>query len=251
MSTKPGVVVQITDTHLFADKREQLKGVVTYESFNKVLSHSIRSYPRADAYLFTGDLSQDGSAQSYLDFKTSIGRITAPCYVIPGNHDDVTNMKQHLLADSIRFEPYTDLGQWRIIFINTQTPGQVYGSIIDEELERFRKSVKPGLGNHLVCLHHPPVIMGSEWLDPIGLRNGEAFFEVVDRIEGNRILLWGHAHQEYHEQRGEMALLGSPSTCVQFKPGGSELVLDDLSPGYRVLQLYDDGQFETHVVRVG
>src|SRR5690554_7424546 len=33
----------------------------------------------------------------------------------------------------------------------------------------------------MVCLHHHPVDIGSDWMNQIGLKNREAFWQVIDK----------------------------------------------------------------------
>jgi Icc protein len=101
-----------------------------------------------------------------------------------------------------------------------------------------------------VCLHHNPVPIGCEWMNPIGLRNPDALFAVLERFPQVRAVLWGHVHQEYDQMRGDVRLLASPSTCIQFAPGSVDFKVDTTAPGYRWLRLYDDGRLETGVSRV-
>lgn len=60
----------------------------------------------------------------------------------------------------------------------------------------------------------------------------------------------GHIHQEFDQQRGNLRLLASPSTCVQFAPGSEEFQVSSEAPGYRWLRLYADGTLDTGVSRV-
>ncbi|MFC1681622.1 phosphodiesterase, partial [Pseudomonadota bacterium] len=83
------------------------------------------------------------------------------------------------------------------------------------------------------------------------LRNREELFEVLSGTHGNFVVLCGHAHQEYVKQVNGVTLMGAPSTCTQFKPGTDVFGLDDLAPGFRVIELYGSGRFESRVVRLG
>ena len=87
-------------------------------------------------------------------------------------------------------------------------------------------------------------------MEPIGLRNPDALFAVLDGFPQVRALLWGHIHQEFDQLRNGVRLLASPSTCVQFAPGSEEFQVDQEAPGYRWLRLYADGRLETAVSRV-
>jgi Icc protein len=63
-------------------------------------------------------------------------------------------------------------------------------------------------------------------------------------------VLWGHVHQQIDRRRGELQLMASPSTCVQFAPGYENFKADDQPPGYRWLELNPDGTVESGVSRV-
>ncbi|HKK16822.1 MAG TPA: phosphodiesterase, partial [Gammaproteobacteria bacterium] len=102
----------------------------------------------------------------------------------------------------------------------------------------------------LIVLHHPPVSIGSPWMDKMGLKNPADLFSVLERHEQVRAVIWGHIHQEFSGSHGDIRLLATPSTCVQFKPGAGEYEKDPLAPGYRVLKLYNSGTIESHIVRV-
>lgn len=246
----PALIVQLSDSHLFADVGGCLKGTSTYDSLRSVLNDAMARYPFASAFLFTGDLSQDGTAESYRNLKgllSELGEI--PCYVIPGNHDQVNNIREHLLTPAILFESCVDLGNWRLLFLNTQVENEEHGFIDQKEMEALKNNVAERGCSYLICLHHPPIRLNG-FIDRSRLQNSNEFFTALTGVEGRKVVLFGHAHQEYLEQRGDLVLMGAPSTCVQFKPHTPEYVKDDLPPGYRVLTLRDDGTVDTEVVRL-
>lgn len=249
MAVDPVTIVQITDTHLFADKRERLQGVLTYESLQGVLMDSGSRFPRADAYILTGDLSQDGSPESYQHLKELVARLMTPCFVIPGNHDDLQNMERCLVSDQLSLKECVDLGNWRVILVNTQVVNEEHGAISDQEMLRLRRNISEEITNYLVCVHHPPITLEC-FIDETMLQNARAFFDVLTAVTGNKVVVWGHAHQEYAEKRNDLLLLGTPSSCVQFKPKFPVFMKDALPPGYRVLNLYASGEVDTQVVRV-
>ena len=47
-----------------------------------------------DAVLVSGDISDDGSAESYIHARAELGRLGLPLYVVPGNHDAREPMRQ-------------------------------------------------------------------------------------------------------------------------------------------------------------
>ena len=102
----------------------------------------------------------------------------------------------------------------------------------------------------MVSLHHQPVPIGSEWMDRYIVRNAQDFWAIVEPYANVKIVLWGHIHQEFSEQYKHIALLATPSSCIQFTPNKDEFEVQDAMPGYRWLELYDDGTFTTGVERV-
>ena len=63
-------------------------------------------------------------------------------------------------------------------------------------------------------------------------------------------LLFGHIHQAYNAERKGVALLGAPSTCIQFLPESQGFALDPATPGFRWLDLYPDGHIDTGIERI-
>jgi Icc protein len=102
----------------------------------------------------------------------------------------------------------------------------------------------------VVSLHHPPFKVCSRWLDDSTLQNPGALFAVLDRYPNVKLVLFGHIHQVFSQQRKHIHYLGTPSTSIQFQPHSSNFALDQEAPGFRVLRLYPDGTWWTIVERV-
>lgn len=246
----PVSLVQLTDSHLFADPSGRLLGMNTAESLARVIDRVLDEQPHIDLLLATGDLSQDGSGASYQAFLQMTARIPAPLRAFPGNHDSHDPLRG-IAGDSPLLEPVVDCGAWRIVLLDTAVPDAVHGHLCDNQLDLLARALdeqpqRPAL----ICLHHHPVPIGCAWMDRIGLDNAEALFAVLDSRPQVRALLWGHVHQEFDCMRSGVRLLGSPSTCVQFAPGSDHFKVGDQSPGYRWLRLHPDGELETGVSRV-
>ena len=137
--------------------------------------------------------------------------------------------------------------------LDSQVPGKVGGQLGADQLSLLESALghaqSEGL-NTLVCLHHHPIKIDCGWLDEQIVEDAPEFFAILDAHSGVKAVLWGHIHQEVHVLRNGVALLGSPSTCVQFTPGTELFKADDLAPGYRWLNLNPDGSIETGVSRV-
>jgi len=243
-------VIQVTDTHLFGDVEGSLLGVPTYDSMHAVLGQLKRFPFTADAVVVTGDLSQDGSEQSYHHLHEALQPFGAPVFWLAGNHDDPRNLDKvgnefDHLHQVIRSE------RWQIIMLNSQVEGAVFGTLSDTELAFLDLTLADAPELHsLVCLHHHPIPMNSGWMDNIGLKNRDEFMAVLARHENARGVLWGHVHQSCDGYINGVRLMSTPSTCIQFEPQTSDFSLDDAAPGFRWLELHADGRINTGVERL-
>lgn len=244
------LIVQLSDSHLFASADGTLLGMKTRDSLQRVIEQVLAEQAQVDLVVASGDISQDGSVESYQAFRQLSGHIPAPARWFPGNHDESVEMLQAAQQSDL-LDPVVDIGNWRITLLDSSVPGSVPGYLEDRQLQLLAQSLSEAPErHHLVCLHHNPVPIGCAWMDPIGLRNPNALFAVLERFPQVRAVLWGHVHQEYDQMRNGVRLLASPSTCIQFTPGSDEFQVDTTAPGYRWLRLHDEGRLETGVSRV-
>jgi Icc protein len=239
-------ILHITDLHLRAGAEDGLKGVVTLQTLRAVLADARLRGP-FDVIAATGDIVHDEPA-AYRHFVRELAGET-PVYCIPGNHDEAERLAVGLGGAPFHVGGHARLGHWLAIFLDSTVPGAVGGALAPAELDRLDAT----LGTYpnaptVVFLHHPPVALGSRWLDAIGLADADRLFEVLDRHEQVRAVAFGHAHQSFEGRRGRLQLLGTPATCVQFLPGADDFTLDERPPGYRVIDLRDDGTLASTVV---
>lgn len=248
---KPIRVVQISDPHLYAQREGQLLGLNTEFSFTEVLKIVQKEQLNPDLFLATGDLAQDGSEVAYSRFQEFMKPFNKPVYWLPGNHDVVPNMRA-AIDDVANMSPCNiDVGNWRIIMLDSSIPGEVSGRVSPEQLEFLENSLTGSKDKYaMVCLHHHPIPYESEWLDSGALLNPDELFAVLDKFTHVRALVWGHVHQVCEVERNGVNLYSLPSTCVQFKPKCKEFALDEKNPGYRWFDLHDDGTIDSEVSRV-
>ncbi|MDX1516102.1 MAG: phosphodiesterase [Woeseiaceae bacterium] len=242
-------VLHLTDPHLFADPSGELRGTVTYASLQQVLDHHRDSGWQADIVSCTGDLIQDDSAEAYEHFKSLLGPLGLPVHCVPGNHDVRALMQAALDAPPFFYCDTAELGGWLMIGLDSCVSEQAGGAVSDDELDRFDAALAASDAAHvLVCLHHPPVPMGSEWLDTVGLDAGDAFLARINASGRVRLMLFGHVHQAYDRRHGNVQVIATPSTCRQFKPKSKAFAVDQRPPAYRRLTLRPDGSFDNELV---
>jgi len=242
-------LLQVTDPHLYGDSSRELYGVNTAESLRRVLEAALATGPAPDAVLVTGDIGDDLSAAAYAQFRAALSVCGAPVLCLPGNHDAPALMARMLDVDGFQFCGRSRLGAWGLLMLDTHLPGAAAGRVADAELERLDAELRAMADLPvLIALHHPPLPVGSPWLDAVGLENAAQLLGVIDRHPQVRAVVAGHVHQEFAERRGTVDYYTTPSTCAQFTPRTARCVMDRRPPGFRRLTLHPDG---THATQVG
>lgn len=244
-------VLQITDTHLFGDTAARLVGMDTEASSQEVIERALAEFWPTDLILATGDIVHDGSEQAYRRFKARFEALGVPTLVIPGNHDKPELLRQIMQGGQVQAVDHFVLGSWQFVMLDSTVPGRDGGHLPASELERLEQCLRAHPDRPaLVCLHHHPVAVDCDWIDTIGVDNGEALFAVIDRFPQVRGVVWGHIHQDYSGERNGVQLFAAPSTCIQFKPRQRDFALDDAAPGFRWFDLYPDGRIVSAVERI-
>ena len=242
-------VLHLTDPHLFADREGELRGTNTYDTFTAVLDHVRRSGWSADVVACTGDIIQDDSAAAYQNFRTLLEPLGLPVHCVPGNHDVRALMQAALAAPPFTYCEAVTLGSWLMVCIDSCVSDSAGGHVADAELDRLDAAIADSDAAHVVvCLHHPPADVGSKWLDTVGLANGDEFLQRINAPGRVRLALFGHVHQEYDRQHGDVRVIGTPSTCRQFKPQSDEFAVDQRAPAYRRITLHANGRFDHELV---
>jgi len=249
--TIPGMLqlIQITDTHFSAEPDWLLRGVNPRKTLASVLKSAHTDLQNTDLILATGDLSEDGSGASYRELNRIFGMLPAPVMPLPGNHDLPAQLTACLNAGNMIHQGYQILANWQIITLDSARPDHVGGQLKPAQLHHLQQRLQAEPECHaLIALHHPPVEIGSRWMDEIMLASADELFKILDQHQQVRAVIWGHIHQEYSSLRNKVMLLGTPSSCIQFKPAQDVFTLDTTRPAYRRLHLYPDGKLKTEVI---
>ena len=246
------VLIQITDLHIFTNGEDDFSGINSYNSLQAVLNLIKDDFSEYDLMLATGDLVQDTEETAYKNLLEILDQIDQPIYSLPGNHDDPELMRKMFKKNNnIHFDQKVQIDNWSILFLNSYKANTHSGYLNKKELVALQEGLEKSKdSNVLICLHHHPVSINSEWMDGMMLENPDDLFEIVDQYDHVKGIIWGHIHQEFSQIRNDVLLLGTPSTCAQFLPKAKEYGTDDKQPGYRWLKLISNGDIETGIKRI-
>ena len=247
---QPWRIVQLTDSHLFADEHRCLQGMNTRESFAAVVDLVRSEQPEIDLVLGTGDIAQDSSHEAYRLFQQSALSLCDEMRWIPGNHDEADVMAALPFGGPHNLK-IVDRENWRIILLDSSVSKKVHGFLEPAEMQFLQEALATAGDRHvLITLHHHPIPSGCDWLDNHNLKNTDEFQQLVKAFPQVRGILWGHIHQSLDTLRDGVRYLATPSTCIQFAPDQVDFKLDSAPPGYRWLELHANGHIESAVSRV-
>ena len=220
--------IQISDSHI--DDNKLVLGVDSQANLGSIVS--MISDQNYDVLLISGDLAHNGTLKSYQKLQKILNPIETEIYVLPGNHDDFSNLSQVFNQSSLcNFI----IGCWEIITLDSVQSGKVSGRLSDEQLHSLSQQISSSSAKYIaLCLHHPPVSMQSDWDDEMSLENPDDLFAVIDQFDTIKAVMWGHAHQCCEFNRNGVKLFSCPSTALQFN-GQSGI-------GYNQYTLNEDGE---------
>jgi Icc protein len=183
-------------------------------------------------------LAHNGTASSYSTLKDIIQPISDNLFILPGNHDNKLNLSS---AFSEHYLPKLTIADWEIISIDSVQENKTSGFLNKAKLELLTKKILSSTKKFIVlCLHHPPISMESDWDDKKSLENSDDFFHTIDKFSKIKAVIWGHAHQSSEFNRNNVKLFSCPSTTLQFN--GPEMI------GYNHFNLSDKGEINCETV---
>jgi Icc protein len=226
--------IQISDSHI--DDEKNVWGTDSQKNLSSVVkSIASRNY---NALIISGDLTHNGTSSSYSIFKEIAKPISANLSVVPGNHDNKLNLSS---AFSQNYLTKLTIADWEIISMDSVQDNKTSGLLRKDELKLLTENILSSTKKFIVlCLHHPPISMNSNWDDQKSLENPDDFFNTIDKFSNIKAVIWGHAHQGSEFNRNDVKLFSCPSTTLQFN--GPEMI------GYNHFNLSDEGEINCETV---
>lgn len=215
------IIAQITDTHLQANG-DLLKGKIdSVAALEASVSHVNELTPRPDLVLATGDMVNNPSPEDYAALRRILDGLSMPVYVIPGNHDDRTMMRNAFadkgyLPDGPFLQYTVEDYPLRLIGLDTTIPEQLGGEICHERRQWLaeRLSEQPNRPT-LIFMHHPPFPTGITFMDRPPFIEAEDLERVIAGHGHIERVICGHCHRQMQRSWGGTVASVAPSIVFQ------------------------------------
>jgi len=191
-------VIWMSDLHfvpvgdvLGHDPRRQLDAAVEYIN---------RYHGDAACCVISGDMVDRGTPEGYGALRGHLDRLSVPYLPMVGNHDDRGLMVENLPVPADRLEEFVqyavDVPGAVLLCLDTLSQGESAGALCAARLDWVQAQLRarPDVPAYLF-MHHPPVALGLPAQDPMGLRDGAAFIDMLAQFPTARHVFAGHVHR--------------------------------------------------------
>ncbi|MDK3073694.1 phosphodiesterase [Sedimentitalea sp. JM2-8] len=217
--------LQLTDLHVVA-AGARASGVLDTRAILRTAVERLIDRRAAlghlDAVLVTGDVSDDGTAESYRFARGQLDRLGLPLLAIPGNHDDRAEFRKAFadspaMPSSGLIDWTTEIGDTVVIGLDTLVEGQGGGALRPESLAFLSEALaRAGSRPVVVAVHHPPLRTGIRFMDAIGLEDIPALQATLAQAGGEIIVVAGHVHGVFQGRIGRHPVATAPAVSSAF-----------------------------------
>lgn len=248
------LIVQITDTHIKPEGRLAYRKVDTAPFLERAVAAINALDPAPDLVVATGDLVDAGMPEEYERLRGILGRIAAPVFVIPGNHDERQALRQSFAAH--RYLPPDGplsyaVEDWpvRIVALDTLIPGRESGALCEDRLAWLaRRLAEDRQRPTVVMMHHPPFATGMSYHDERRLEGRDAFAAIVRDHPNVGWILTGHLHRNvaanWHGVPASCVASTAHQATLDMRPGAP--LTFSMEPPAMFMLGWDDGHFFGH-----
>ncbi|MFI6295292.1 phosphodiesterase [Nonomuraea sp. NPDC050790] len=243
------VIAHLSDVHIDAGPRsaERTRAVMDYLND---LPHDL------DLVLVTGDIADHGLPEEYERARELLAS-RHPVLVCPGNHDDRSAFRRHLLGGAAAPGPVNQAHHgagFVVAACDSSVPGKDEGLLEDETLRWLEEVLgQAGERTALVAFHHPPTLLHVPFIDGIRQYGEQRLARLLDRHPQVAALLAGHAHTPAATTFAGRPLLVAPGVVSTLRlPWEHARGLVDLDqPPSLAFHVLDEGRLTTHYRNVG
>lgn len=254
------IVAQLTDMH-FTAPGTLYQGVIDSGKMGRSAVAAINAFsPDVDIVVCTGDLTEHGLPEEYAHARQVLGALDAPCFVLPGNHDEREAFRSAFSADG--YLPasgplhYAEVCEGlHIVHLDCTVPGEHHGAVDDASLAWLDRALtaEPDRTT-FILMHFHPVKSGVTDMDRYRNFSGPEIEDVIRRHPQVARVLFGHVHRQMTFAFGGTIAMSCPSTVSQIllRLNAQDKAASRMEPpAFLVHHLQADGTLISHLQPIG
>ncbi|MHA1165285.1 MAG: phosphodiesterase [Alphaproteobacteria bacterium] len=254
------LIAQISDVHIAGPGKKTFGIAPMAENLALCVEHINQLGPKPDLVLVTGDIANEGLLEETQRAAGILENLHCPFYVIPGNHDDRSNLwsvfggracpERHEGFFNYVIEGY----DVRLIALDSTVRGAPGGEICETRAAWLETRISEAKQQPtIIFMHHPPVKCGVAETDIDGFAGAQRLGEIIEKYPNIERLLCGHIHLPAHMRWRGSVVSTAPSMGMQLVldltlERGSNFILE--APGYQLHHWSGDHVLVTHTVYV-
>ncbi len=247
-------IAHVTDCHL-APPGQLLFGLDTYARLDAVLQRIEADYGDVDLCVLTGDLTDTGDPAAYEWLRERLVSLPVPVRLLLGNHDNRTSFlgvfKDDPVVGKHFVQSFEDIGDTRLVYLDTLNPGLPEGTLCAERLDWLRDTLASGRDRDLIVFTHYPFLpFGVPHFDGMLLSNPGDVLPLLLEHGRVRHIFCGHAHVSAsgHWQGLPFTISAGTAHHILPNPVGRTATFVERAPQFDVATVEDDRVFMHRVV---
>ncbi|MEU4407625.1 phosphodiesterase [Streptosporangium sp. NPDC023963] len=241
------ILAHVSDVHIDGSPR-------SIDRTRSVMRHLENLPGPLDAVMVTGDIADNGLIEEY-EIARELLTTRYPTIICPGNHDVRSAFRKALLdVDEDGDGPINQvlrLDGLTVVLCDSSVPGRPEGFLEDETVTWLNGVLAETPDTPVIVgMHHPPVSLGTPYVDSIRLRNPERLEAVVRRHPQVVAVIAGHAHTAASTTFAGLPLSVAPgvvSTLRLNQELDAPVPVDYDLPPQIAMHVFDGGRLITHV----
>lgn len=206
---------QISDLHIGAP------GAV--ERLDETLTALSALDDEIDLLLLTGDLTEAGESDDYVELLRKLIALQKPLVPVVGNHDNRLKLVEvfssvcEVALDPSGFVQYAvNVGDLRVIVLDTKRASSAQPQFCEARHAWLERELAQSRSPVLIAMHHPPIQTGVEWVDAEDADwqkdLGSLLSAHASRIVG---IVCGHVHRTIFAPWRGLPVVVAPATFPQ------------------------------------